>query len=200
MFYLLPFSSFRDILAPMNPIHWSFDKLYPAIRFVYERIQGHPWFQPIDTHLWMGGAPTYERDYDFLLENGINAVLDVRAEREDDLALFDLNGIDHMKLKVLDVMVPTPEMLDAGTEFMERHIQSGDSVLVHCAKGRGRSATMVAAYLMRYRGCSYEQARELMIERRPLVNLQSRHQRTLEAWIKQYRNEHDGAEIESAAI
>jgi len=183
----------------MNPIHWSFDKLYPTIRFVYERIQGHPWFQPIDTQLWMGGAPTYERDYDFLLDNGISAVVDMRAEREDDLALFDRNDIDHIKLRVLDVMVPPPEMLDVGTEFMERHIRSGDSVLVHCAKGRGRSATMVAAYLMRFRGYSYEQARQLMIERRPLTNLQSRHQRVLEAWIKQYQNDDDVPETEPVA-
>ena len=183
----------------MNPIHWSFDKLYPTIRFVYERIQGHPWFQPIDTQLWMGGAPTYERDYDFLLDNGISAVVDMRAEREDDLALFDRNDIDHIKLRVLDVMVPPPEMLDVGTEFMERHIRSGDSVLVHCAKGRGRSATMVAAYLMRFRGYSYEQARQLMIERRPLTNLQSRHQRVLEAWIKQYQHDNDVSETEPVA-
>lgn len=173
----------------MNPIHWSFDKLYPAIRFVYERIQGHPWFQLIDDHLWMGGAPTYDRDYDFLTEHGISAVVDVRAEREDDLALFDQNGIDHIKLEVLDVMVPPPEALDAGTEFMDKHLRGGGTVLVHCAKGRGRSATMVAAYLMRYRGYNYAQARELLVKRRPLVNLQGRHQQALESWITQYRGQ-----------
>ncbi|HSG14818.1 MAG TPA: dual specificity protein phosphatase [Anaerolineae bacterium] len=178
----------------MNPIHWSFDKLYPSIRFVYERIQGHPWFQPIDSLIWMGGAPTYERDYDFILENGIKAVVDIRAEREDDLALYDRNGIDHLKLKVLDVMVPPPEMLDTGTEFMERHIQSGSSVLIHCAKGRGRSATLVAAYFMRYRGCSYDEARALLVQQRPLVNLQGRHQRALESWITKYQMPGDGVE------
>ncbi len=146
----------------------------------------------------MGGAPTYERDYDFILDNGINAVVDVRAEREDDLALFDSNGIDHLKLEVLDVMVPPPEMLTTGTEFMQRHIQSGSSVLVHCAKGRGRSATLVAAYLMRYRGYSYEEARALLVQQRPLVNLQGRHQRALEAWIRPYRMQGDGVESASA--
>jgi atypical dual specificity phosphatase len=173
----------------MNPLHWTFDKLYPAIRFVYERVQGHPWFQPIDEQLWMGGAPTYDRDYDFLIERGITAVVDVRAEREDDLALFDQHDIAHIKLEVLDVMVPPPEALDAGTEFIQEQIKSNGTVLVHCAKGRGRSATMVAAYMMRYRGYDYEQARELLVERRPLVNLQGRHQRALESWIAQHRGQ-----------
>jgi atypical dual specificity phosphatase len=181
-------------LPSMNPFHWFFDKLYPAIRFVYERLEGHPWFQPIDSQIWMGGAPTYERDYDFILDNGITAVIDIRAEREDDLALYERSGIDHLKLKALDVMVPPPEMLDTGTEFMERHINSGGNVLVHCAKGRGRSATLVAGYLMRYRGYSYDEARTLLVKRRPLVNLQGRHQRALETWITQYRVQADPAE------
>lgn len=182
----------------MNPIHWAFDKLYPAIRFVYERIQGHPWFQPIDEQLWLGGAPTYKRDYDFILENGIDAVVDVRAEREDKTVFFQDHCIDHLKLKVLDVMVPPPEMLDVGTEFIDRHVRSGDRVLVHCAKGRGRSATLMAAYLMRYRGYTYEEARQLLVARRPLVNLQGRHQRGLEAWIEPYQDEIDRVESPAA--
>ena len=55
-------------------------------------------------------------------------------------------------------------------------------VLVHCAKGRGRSATLVAAYLMRHDQMTYDQARELMVDKRSLVNLQGRHQKVLEAW------------------
>lgn len=182
----------------MNPLHWTFDKLYPAIRFVYERVQGHPWFQPIDNNLWMGGAPTYERDYHFIVQEGISAVVDVRAERENDLALLDQHGIAHIKLNVLDVMVPPPEALDLGTAFMEKHIRSGGTVLVHCAKGRGRSATMVAAYLMRYHGYDYARARELLVDRRPLVNLQGRHQRALESWIEKYRDQHSHMLVDNA--
>ncbi len=136
----------------------------------------------------MGGAPTYQRDYDFIIEQGISAIVDVRAERENDVALLDRHDIDYMKLKVLDVLVPPPEALDAGTEFIDRHIQSGGTVLVHCAKGRGRSATMVAGYLMRYHDYDFLEAQELLVARRPLVNLQGRHQRALEAWVEKYRN------------
>ena len=184
----------------MNPLHWTFDKLYPAIRFVYERVQGHPWFQSIDANLWMGGAPTYDRDYDFIIQEDITAVVDVRAERESDLALFDRHGIDHMKLEVLDVLVPSPEALDAGTEFIDKHIRAGGKVLVHCAKGRGRSATMVAAYLMRYQGYDYAGARELLVNRRPLVNLQGRHQRALESWIEKYRDQPTRGLVDNAGL
>jgi protein-tyrosine phosphatase len=171
----------------MNPIHWAFDKLYPFIRFVYEKIQGHDWFDLIDSQLWMGGAPTYKRDYEFLFENGIEAIVDMRAERQDDLELLREHGVHYLQLKVLDVMVPSAEQLDEGTDFIQQHIVDGDSVLIHCAKGRGRSAAMMAAYLMRYKGMSYKEAKALLDDKRPLTNLQGRHQRVLESWIVQYQ-------------
>ena len=146
----------------MNPAHWLFDKLYPVIRFVYERIQGHAWFDEITPELWMGGAPTYDRDYAYLVDAGINAVVNIRAERDDDQEFYEAHGIDYLRIEVLDVLVPGPEDIDRGVSFIHDHVQDGDVVLVHCAKGRGRSATLTAAYLMRHMDMSYDQARELL--------------------------------------
>ena len=113
----------------MNPLHWLFDKLYPAIRFAYERIQGHDWFEEITPQLWQGGAPTYRRDFDFLLERGMNAIVDLRAEREGDIDFFAANNIDYLRLRVLDVLVPAAEQLDEGTSFI--HDQLEDGKIVH---------------------------------------------------------------------
>ena len=73
--------------------HRGFDRLYPAIRFNYERIQGHAWFSQVTPDLWVGGAPTYGRDFELLLSLGITAVVDVRAERTADAAFFEAHGI-----------------------------------------------------------------------------------------------------------
>jgi atypical dual specificity phosphatase len=169
----------------MNLFHGVFDKLYPLIRYVYERVQGHAWFHEITPTLWLGGAPTYPRDYAFLLEQGMNAVVNVRAERPDDLALYERHSIDYLQLKVLDIMVPQGEVLTEGVDFVHRHAQAGHKVLIHCAKGRGRSATLLAAYLMLHQGFTLEEAERLMVERRPLVKLQKRHRQALAQWLRE---------------
>lgn len=168
----------------MSIFHRFFDKLYPVIRFTYERVQGHRWFDEIQPQLWLGGAPTYARDYQFLLDNGITAVMNIRAERDDNLAFYNENKITHYHMKVWDIQVPTEEQLTAGAEWIDKQIANGRTVLIHCAKGRGRSATMLAGYMMKAKQMSYEEAKSAMEAKRPLTKLESRHKKRLTAWIQ----------------
>lgn len=172
----------------MNPFHYLFDKLFPLIRFIYERVLRQPWFDEIEPQLWLGGAPHYQRDYDFLLANDITAVLNIRAEREDDTTFYDQHGISHTQVKVLDVTVPNHAAIDASVAFIHDQVQDGRTVLVHCAKGRGRSATVLAAYLMKHQKMSFDEANRVMKGKRPLTKLESRHRRVLEAWLDQQKN------------
>lgn len=163
--------------------HRTFDRLYPAIRFTYERLIGHVWFSQVTPNLWLGGAPTYGRDFDELLRLGITAVVDMRAERSGEPAFFHEHDIAHRQYRVPDVTVPGEDVLTDAVDWITARIAEGRTVLIHCAKGRGRSATVLAAYLMDTEGMTFDQVDELLTTKRPLVKLQDRHRRVLESWI-----------------
>ncbi len=164
--------------------HRLFDRLYPLIRFTYERILGHAWFSQITPDLWLGGAPDYRRDYEAILKHNIRAVINIRAERADETLFYDRHGITHERYLVPDIGVPDEAIISHAVDWIAAQVADGRAVLVHCAKGRGRSATLLAAYLMRERGLTYDQAADLLRSRRALVKLEERHRQVLEAWIE----------------
>jgi hypothetical protein len=144
---------------------------------------GNAWFSQIESRLWLGGAPTYRRDYEAIIALGITAVLDTRAERTSKLAFYDAHGITHRQFLVPDVTVPDENVLTEAVVWIDDQLGDGRTVLIHCAKGRGRSATVLAAYLMKTEGMSFDAVRDLLHSRRGLVKLEDRHRRVLESWV-----------------
>ena len=54
--------------------------------------------------------------------------------------------------------------------FIQSALDQGGVVFVHCAAGVSRSATIVLAYLMRAHGMSLNQAMQLVVARRPVID------------------------------
>ena len=159
-----------------------FDKFYPAIRFTYEKLMGHVWISQITPRLWLGGAPSYQSDYDAIRADGITAVINIRAERADETDFYDRHDITHVQYMVPDTAVPSAEVIAEAVEWAREQVADGRNVLFHCAKGRGRSATLLAAYLMQEEGLTFDQAFALMKSKRPLTKLEDRHRVALETW------------------
>ena len=168
----------------MTPFHYLLDKAYPIIRFTYEKVRRLDWFTKITEHLWLGGAPTYERDYEFVRDSGIGAVLDMRYEREADLDFYQKHDINYKKVKVLDVGVPTVEQTQDAVAFVRENVEEGRPVLIHCAKGRGRSGIILMAYLMRYHNMTFEDARAWVKAKRSLLKQEKRHKIAAESWLE----------------
>ena len=116
----------------------------------------------------------------------------MRAERTADPAFFDSHDIAHRQYRVPDVTVPDEDVLTDAVDWIAARIVEGRVVLIHCAKGRGRSATVLAAYLMDAEGMTFDEVDDLLTRKRPLVKLQDRHRRVLESWIARRREARPG--------
>jgi atypical dual specificity phosphatase len=54
-----------------------------------------------------------------------------------------------LHLKVDDFCAPSLESLESTVRYIGQHISEEKPVLVHCAAGKGRTGTILAAYIMK---------------------------------------------------
>ncbi len=106
----------------------------------------------IGERLFLGSALD-ARNFDKLQRHNIKYVLNMAGSASYSTEFFTDSGYGHITLLALDahdlddhdISVHFPVALN----FIHKSLQAGDgAILVHCAAGVSRSATIVAAYLM----------------------------------------------------
>lgn len=79
---------------------------------------------------------------------------------------------------------PTPKQIEEGVQFALDQAAQGRAVLIHCAHGHGRSATLLAAILIADGSAvSIEEAEKVMKRSRPRVRLNRRQRAALKQWL-----------------
>ena len=120
----------------------------------------------IDDKLAGCGLPVTENEFKWVVEKGIKSIVTVR-----EVALpsewFDGTDIDYLHLRTEDFGAPTLEEMEEAVNFIDKEIQRGRSVLVHCAAGKGRTGAVLAAYMMKKQNLTAKQAIERMRIKRP---------------------------------
>jgi len=102
------------------------------------------------------GPAFMEWDFARLRKMGYSVVVSLECDRLNTFEIEDA-GFEHKKICVEDFTPPTFDQIDEFVAFVEAKFSEGKKVLVHCYAGRGRTGTMLAAFLI-HRGMSSEAA------------------------------------------
>jgi len=123
----------------------------------------------IDDRLLVGAAFPCEATRELVEAHGVSAIVDLRAEDCDDERALADHGVAFLHLPTPDHGAVSQPMLRAGVAFASRRMDSGDTVLVHCQHGIGRSA-LLALCVMVHRGWAPLDALERAKQRRGLLS------------------------------
>ena len=96
----------------------------------------------ITDHLAVGGSFRADVAQALARELRIKAIVDLRLEACDDIAVLRRHGLEFLHLPTEDHCAVSQPMLSEGVAFAARHLDAGERILIHCEHGIGRSATL----------------------------------------------------------
>lgn len=118
--------------------------------------------------LWIGDAQA-SQDAEFMRRNSIQAILNCTKDLPVRFAVENMRIAVHDDLRTESVKRMCELLPHAGSFLYKNHVLDNRAVLVHCAAGIQRSATIAAYYLHTYFGYSMQDAIALVIAKRPVA-------------------------------
>jgi atypical dual specificity phosphatase len=119
-------------------------------RWIYGRIFGRPMnFSFIDDYVSGSARPFSLSEVNWMKRNGIQSILSLT---EEPISKNWIDGIDYKNAPIANHAIPTDFQLRESVDFLISEREQNHKTDVHCAAGKGRTGTVLAAYLCRMYG------------------------------------------------
>ena len=123
----------------------------------------------IDDGIYIGTNLCCQTHFDEELSNkGITEDISLEEDRID----MPYGVEAYTWIPVKDHTPPSPDQLKIGVNALEQLVSMNKKVYVHCKNGHGRAPTLVAAYFMKNKGMTSEEAIDFIKSKRPSIHLQ----------------------------
>ena len=149
---------------PKSPLKHLREKARQLISFVAGRPIRFSWV--ISKQLAWSSMIYSHREVNWLKKQGISAILSLTLNPIPKEALIK-HSIKYMHEPLPDHEAPSVMQVERCLEFIDSCLREQHAVLVHCAVGKGRSGTIIAAYLVKFRGLSDKKALSIIRRIRP---------------------------------
>jgi len=109
-------------------------------------VTGIPNFRQVNPHLFRGGQPV-DTAWPALAKLGVKTVIDLRQVNEHstiaEAQAVEAAGMRYLNFPMSGFATPRAEQV---AQVLEAMTKAGETVFVHCAAGKDRTGTVVAAY------------------------------------------------------
>ncbi|MEI8256786.1 MAG: dual specificity protein phosphatase family protein [Deltaproteobacteria bacterium] len=154
----------QPLFVPYRVVAWTITAL---ARVLHVR---DPVISEIGPGVFMG-VRLFPHEHAMLSERGVRSVLDLTSELPTNRVLSRA-PFERYGLPTLDRTPPTIDEIARAADWAAARVAAGDGVYIHCAFGRGRSATLAAAVCLRL-GWAHDAtgAVALVARKRPVIRV-----------------------------